>query len=50
MKQMTEAELRELLNDAWEQGFTESMMYGGVAAGDKEAERDRDVAEIMESV
>lgn len=50
MKQLTEAQLRELLNEAWEDGFTESMMRGGVAANDKQAERDRDVDEIMESV
>lgn len=47
---LSEERLRELLCDAWGDGFTESMMYGGVAANDKQEECQRDVDEIIKGL
>lgn len=46
---LSQEQLRELLNEAWEDGFTESMMRGGVCANDKADERDRDIAELLKA-
>lgn len=51
MKQMTEAELRQLLSDAWDDGFDTGVREGNSYDPDQmDIERDEHVDSVMESI